>query len=173
MLFINVVYACLLLGKRADGFSKVWKRARPHVIIGHVTAWGQYVVGLALVLFILAPITGFNELAGPTIAIGFQGGHGTAAGLAANFQLALDFPEGKTIAYSIATLGIVFGTIGGPLLANLLSRRHPVDPPDAGTSDAPEGHEPENFSFPKPWYPYALGDLGGGTATTASGLLLS
>jgi len=26
--------------------------------------------------------------------------------------------------------------------------------------------------FPKPWYPYALGDLGGGTATTASGLLL-
>jgi ESS family glutamate:Na+ symporter len=26
--------------------------------------------------------------------------------------------------------------------------------------------------FPKPWHPYALGDLGGGTATTASGLLL-
>jgi len=145
VLFINVVFACLLLGKRVDGFSKVWQRARPHVIIGHVTAWGQYVVGLALVLFILMPFTGINELAGPTIAIGFQGGHGTAAGLAANFQ-ALDFPEGKTIAYAIATLGIVFGTIGGPLLANLLSRRHPVDPPEAGTSDASEGPEPENFS---------------------------
>ncbi|MDF7798541.1 hypothetical protein P4C99_03655 [Pontiellaceae bacterium B1224] len=26
--------------------------------------------------------------------------------------------------------------------------------------------------FPKPWHPCALGDLGGGTATTASGLLL-
>ena len=26
--------------------------------------------------------------------------------------------------------------------------------------------------YPRPWYPYGLGDLGGGTATTASGLLL-
>lgn len=26
--------------------------------------------------------------------------------------------------------------------------------------------------YPEPWYTYGLGDLGGGTATTASGLLL-
>ncbi|MDF7798540.1 sodium/glutamate symporter [Pontiellaceae bacterium B1224] len=106
-LFINVVFACLLLGKRVDGFSKVWKRAQPHVIMGHLIAWGQYVVGLALVLFILGPLIGLNELAGPTIAIGFQGGHGTAAGLAENFQ-SLEFPQGKTIAYSPWRSSVLF-----------------------------------------------------------------
>lgn len=125
-LFINVVFACLMLGKRVGRLSGVWRRAQPHVVLGHVFAWGQYVVGLGITLAVLVPLFSINELAGASIAIGFQGGHGTAAGLGGNFE-SLDFAEGQTIAYAVATFGIVFGTVAGPLLAHALSRRHPLE----------------------------------------------
>lgn len=48
-------------------------------------------------------------MTGPSIAIGFQGGHGTAAGLDNTFSN-LGFAECKTIAYALATFGIVIGT---------------------------------------------------------------
>lgn len=144
-LFINVVFACLMLGKRVGGLSSVWHRARPHVIMGHTIAWGQYVVGLGLTLALLAPLFGVDRLAAPAIAIGFQGGHGTAAGLSGNFQ-SLGFPEGKTIAYTIATLGIVFGAVGGPILANLLAHRKPIEPKEENLADSPDAPEPQDFS---------------------------
>ncbi|WP_339138035.1 MAG: sodium/glutamate symporter [Candidatus Electrothrix sp. GW3-4] len=118
-LFINIVFACLLLGKPIDQLSKVWNHARPHVVMGHIIAWGQYVVGISITLFILSPFLSVDPLVAPSIAIGFQGGHGTAAGLTANYQ-AFDFGDGKTIAYSIATIGVILATVIYPLLARVL-----------------------------------------------------
>lgn len=142
-LFINVVFACLMLGRRFDAIPVVWQRARRMIVMGHIFAWGQYVVGLFLVVAILHPFLNVNPLAGVLIAIGFQGGHGTASGLARNFEL-LEFADGESYALSIATVGVVVGVLGGPLLANLLrgrSGKHDLDdddsePPDA-TSEEP------------------------------------
>lgn len=138
-LFINVVFAALMLGRPIHSFSKIWHRARPQIVMGHVYAWGQYVVGLSLVLFLLGPWLDTDNLAGPTIAIGFQGGHGTAAGLAETFK-EFEFAEGKTIAYALATFGIVAGTILGPLLANFhRSRKDKAEEGDE--SKDPSGHK--------------------------------
>jgi len=121
-LFITIVFATLMLGRPVHGLKKIWARAKRQVVMGHIYAWGQYVVGISLLLFVIGPALGVNILAGTTIAIGFQGGHGTAAGLTNTFN-ELGFPEGKTIAYALATFGIIAGTILGPLLANFhLSR---------------------------------------------------
>lgn len=120
--FINVVFAALMLGRPIDRLGVIWKRARPQIVMGHIYAWGQYVVGLFLVLVLLSPVFNVNPLAGPSIAIGFQGGHGTAAGLDNTFSN-LGFAEGKTIAYALATFGIVIGTVLGPLLGNFHRKR--------------------------------------------------
>jgi len=132
-IFINLVFACLMLGRRFGSPKEIWQRARPQVVMGHIFAWGQYVVGLALVLFLLVPLFNTNELAGPVIAIGFQGGHGTAAGLGENFS-ALGFEQGESFAMTVATVGILSGVILGPLLANLLVKRYSIDDEDKKSS---------------------------------------
>lgn len=54
--------------------------------MGYIYAWGQYIVGLGLVLLVLHPFLDTDTLAGPAIAIVFPGGHGTAAGLDSTFE---------------------------------------------------------------------------------------
>lgn len=125
-LFINVVFACLMLGRHIGAVGVIWKRAKPQIIMGHVFAWGQYVVGLTVSLVLLAPLFGLNALTGPLIAIGFQGGHGTAAGLGPKFE-ELGFAAGKDFALTVATFGVLVGVVLGPLLANML-RRHGLPP---------------------------------------------
>jgi ESS family glutamate:Na+ symporter len=137
-LFINVVFAALMLGRPIDSFGVIWNRARPQIIMGHIYAWGQYVVGLSLTLFLLRPIFDLNVLAGPAIAIGFQGGHGTAAGLDATFE-SLGFAEGKTIAYALATFGILAGTVFGPFLANYHRTHQPQE--EEEEDKVPSGNE--------------------------------
>jgi len=143
-LFINGVFACLMLGRPLKGLRSLWKRSYRQVIMGHVFAWGQYVVGLGLVLAVLGPAFGLSSLAGPVIAIGFQGGHGTAAGLGATFN-DLDFADGVTVAYALATFGIVAGAVGGPILATVLRRRSPVEEHPA----EPKSEEPGGGSGPE------------------------
>jgi len=96
-LFINVVFACLMLGRRFESLGNIWRRARPQIVMGHIYAWGQYVVGFLLFFLLLAPFSDLPALVAPLIAIGFQGGHGTAAGLGPNFQ-AMEFAAGENLA---------------------------------------------------------------------------
>ena len=122
-LFINVVFACLMLGRQIDSFKKIWSRAKPNIVMGHIYAWGQHVVGLIITVTILIPVLGLSELSGPLIAIGFQGGHGTAAGLGPNFK-ELGFAGGESLALAVATFGVLVGAVGGPFIANYLRKRY-------------------------------------------------
>ncbi len=147
-IFINVVFACLMLGRRFDAPATLWRRARPQVVMGHIFAWGQYVVGLGIVLLVLAPMFDLHELAGATIAIGFQGGHGTAAGLGSNFA-ELGFEQGESFAMAVATVGILSGVILGPILANALVKRYSLEgaqsasaQDDQDEADVPQALQP-------------------------------
>jgi len=80
VLLINVVFAALFLGKAIPGIREIWSVAGPVITYGQTVAWGQYVVGLLLALLILTPVFGLPPEAGALIEIGFEGGHGTAAG---------------------------------------------------------------------------------------------
>ncbi len=148
-LFINIVFACLMLGRRFGSFSSIWSRARPQVVMGHIFAWGQYVMGIGVVLLVLNPLFDTHTLAGPVIAIGFQGGHGTAAGLGQSFA-ELGFADGEAFAMAVATVGIICGVILGPLLANYLKKKYPIEKQertgpaeqDNGESDIPQVLKP-------------------------------
>ncbi len=128
-LLINIVFAALFMGKAIPGIREIWFRAGPQVVFGQTVAWGQYVVGIGLCLLILTPLFGINPMAGALIEIGFEGGHGTAAGMAETFR-ELGFEEGADLALGLATIGIVSGVIIGTILINWAARRKYIEVED-------------------------------------------
>ena len=116
-IFINIVFAAIFIGESIPSPRDIWRKAAPQVVFGQTIAWGQYVVGLLLALLVLSPIFGIDPMAGALIEIGFEGGHGTAGGMAETF-VELGFPEGADLALGLATVGIVSGIVAGTVLAN-------------------------------------------------------
>ena len=116
-LLISVIFAGLFLGKKIPNIKEIWMTAGPQVSYGQTVAWGQYVIGILLVLVFLTPVFGIDPMAGALIEIAFEGGHGTAAGLADTFG-ELGFEEGADLALGLATVGVVSGVVLGVFLIN-------------------------------------------------------
>jgi ESS family glutamate:Na+ symporter len=120
---INIVFACLFLGVKPPKLSSLWRRAAPQVAYGQIVAWGQYVVGLGLWVFVLGWIfTKFPAMFAGILPVGFEGGHGTAAGMAETFE-AQNWPAGREFALTSATFGILSAIIVGMILINWAIRR--------------------------------------------------
>jgi glutamate:Na+ symporter, ESS family len=126
-LLINVVFAALLMGKPLPRLREIWHYAGPQVCFGQTVAWGQYVLGIGLTLLVLAPVFGVPAAAGALIEIGFEGGHGTAAGMGEAFEAA-GWPEGQDLALGLATIGLVGGVLIGTVLINWAVRRGTIAP---------------------------------------------
>lgn len=120
---INIVFAGLFLGKKIPTGREIWRLSGPMIAFGNTIAWGQYVVGILLTLFILVPIFNANPLAGGLIEIGFEGGHGTASGLAGSFDK-LGWSQGTDIALALATISLVAAIISGVILVNWRNRKY-------------------------------------------------
>ena len=135
--FINLVFAALFLGESLPNPRSIWRKTSPQVAFGQTLAWGQYAIGLFLGLVLLTPIFGASPIAGTLIEIGFEGGHGTAAGMAETFTK-LGFEAGGDLALGLATVGIVTGVIAGTALAAWGRSRGylPVDPEPVDAGDA-------------------------------------
>ena len=115
--FINIVFAALFLGEHIPDPKQIWRKTAPQVAFGQTLAWGQYVLGILVTLLVLTPVFGINPIAGALIEIGFEGGHGTAGGMADTLT-ELGFTEGGDLALGLATVGIVSGIIFGTILAH-------------------------------------------------------
>ena len=113
--FINIVFAALFLGENIPHPQDIWHKTAPQLAFGQSLAWGQYVFGILTVTFILIPLFNIDPLAVTLIEIGFEGGHGTAAGMAATLDK-LGFSEGGNLALGLATVGIITGIVGGTWL---------------------------------------------------------
>ena len=116
-LLINVVFATLLLGVPLPKWKRVWGLAGPQLAFGVTLGAGQYVIGILIAAFILAPFFGLPLMAGALIEIGFEGGHGTAAGLQETFA-ELGFADGADLAVGMATVGVISGIVFGIILIN-------------------------------------------------------
>lgn len=57
---INVVFATLFLGVITPPLRQVVQVAFPQLCFGQILAWGQYVIGFAVVGFLLIPLFGVN-----------------------------------------------------------------------------------------------------------------
>lgn len=121
-LLISVVFAALFLGLRLPRLREAGRLAGPQVAFGLTLGSGQYVIGLLLALLVLTPVFGLPPMSGALIEIGFEGGHGTAAGLGGTFA-DLGFEEGQDLALGLATVGLLSGIIAGIVLVNWGVRR--------------------------------------------------
>ncbi len=122
-LLINVVFACLFLGMRLPKMGTLARRAGPQLAYGQVVAWGQYVVGIGLFLLVIHGMyPQLPEMFGAIVPVGFEGGHGTAAGLAKTFT-ARGWEDGKNFALASATIGMISAIIVGMALINWAERR--------------------------------------------------
>eukprot|EP00040_Diaphanoeca_grandis_P008846 m.46604 g.46604 ORF g.46604 m.46604 type:complete len:504 (+) comp20292_c1_seq1:233-1744(+) len=116
---IAVVFSCLFMGSKIPGIRKVWNIAGPQLIYGQIVAWGQYAIPMLIVgaLFSREDVFGSNPLLGAVVALGFEGGHGTAAAVSDTFDR-LGYPEGKDLALCAATIGLLSGLLYGTVLMN-------------------------------------------------------
>ena len=113
---INVIFAALFLGTITPKIKEIFKMALPQLCMGQMLAWGQYVVGLGLAGFLLAPLFGVNPAFGNLLEIGFEGGHGTVGGLTSTFEA--HWADGKDLGLTVATGGMIFGILFGMALIN-------------------------------------------------------
>ena len=81
-LLISVVFATLFLGERIPSPKRAVTLLGPQLSLGVTFGAGQYVVGILLAVVLLVPLFGVSPMFGALIEIGFEGGHGTAAGMA-------------------------------------------------------------------------------------------
>lgn len=114
---IVVVFAGLFLGKKIPTIKQSMNQSLPNLSFGYTIAIGQYVVGMITTLLILAPLFDTKAFAGALIAVGFQGGHGTVAGLQSTFE-GLDFAKGIDLGLGIATIGLISAIILGTIMSN-------------------------------------------------------
>ena len=125
-LLINIVFACLFLGRTLPPITRVWKSSSRQLAYGQIVAWGQYAVGCMLVLLLIKPLFGLPDLFAGIMPVGFEGGHGTAGGMGPTFDR-LGFPEMKDFALASATGGIIGAIIVGMGLVNWAVRKGYVE----------------------------------------------
>ncbi len=119
---INIVFAALFIGAALPRLRDVWHLAAPQLCYGQLLAWGQYVVGLALAGLVLIPVFHVDRGFGTLLEIGFEGGHGTVAGLSSVFDN-FNWSVGRDLGFTMATAGMVLGIVIGMALINLAVRR--------------------------------------------------
>ena len=119
---INIVFAGLFLGVTPKPLKQAWHLTAPQFCFGQILAWGQYVVGLGLVFFLLAPLFNVPDVFGNLLEIGFEGGHGTVGGLSQTFR-ELGWAAGADLGYTVATCGMVLGIVIGMILVNIAVRK--------------------------------------------------
>jgi len=138
---IVIVFAALMMGKAIPSPRKIMKEASPHLVVGYSIAWGQYVVGAIIALLVLIPFFDANPLSAALIAIGFQGGYGTAAGLAETYGK-LGFEEGYDMALGMATAGKVSAIMVGLALINFAVNRDKMSSPGEKKKEDTESKVP-------------------------------
>ena len=125
-MLINIVFAALFLGHSLPKFSQLWRSSRRQLAYGQIVAWGQYVVGGLLVWALLKPLFGVEDIFAGVMPVGFEGGHGTAGGLAPVFDQ-LGAPYMKDFALSAATFGILGAIVMGMAFVQWAVRRGMVE----------------------------------------------
>ena len=116
-LLISVIFATMFMGQKLPTMKRAATLVGPQLSLGVALGSGQYVVGLLLAGLILVPLLAAQPMTGALIEIGFEGGHGTAAGMRGVMD-ELGFSEGADLAVGLATVGIVGGIVIGIALIN-------------------------------------------------------
>jgi ESS family glutamate:Na+ symporter len=90
------------------------------VLLSLTLAFGQYLVGGLVVLWVLQPWLGVSPVMACLIEVAYEGGHGSAAAMAPTYA-ALGVDGAEDLGLALATVGLLASTLVGGLLV-LLAR---------------------------------------------------
>lgn len=124
LFFVNVIFACIFLGRKLPDFKTSLHLAIPQASLGQTLAWGQYLVGGLVTLLVLIPIFELDESVASFIEISFQGGVGVAVGMEETFK-SIGMKDAKAITVALAPLAMLTGILSGIFLINLNSKPRP------------------------------------------------
>jgi ESS family glutamate:Na+ symporter len=138
---ITVVFASLFLGQPMPSPRQLWQRAASQTAFGLVLGFGQYLVGGLTVLLVLGPLLGVNPLLACLIEVGFEGGHGTAAGMGPSFA-ELGLASGEALGLAMATVGVLAAVLIGSTLVAIGRRRQWLVSSATAAADPAPGEGP-------------------------------
>ncbi len=121
LFFVNVVFACIFLGRKIPKFKTSMDLAIPQASLGQTLAWGQYMVGGLITLFVLQPFFNLDESVASFIEISFQGGVGVAVGMEDTFK-SIGLDGAKSITVALAPLAMLIGILSGVFIINLKTK---------------------------------------------------
>mmetsp|Transcript_5136 Transcript_5136/g.7820 ORF Transcript_5136/g.7820 Transcript_5136/m.7820 type:complete len:405 (+) Transcript_5136:194-1408(+) len=119
---MNIIFTTMFMGNRVPGIGEAWKWAGPQLAYGQILAWGNWTVSCFITVVLLTPAYGTHVLFGSIFPIGFEAGHGAAAGYTESF-INLGFMDGGDLALTVSTIGMLSGVILGTLICNLGQRQ--------------------------------------------------
>lgn len=119
---IVLVFAPMMITGALPKFKKLANIAGPQVIFSYACTFVQYAVPLLLGVAVLAPLFGVNDLFATIVEQGWAGGHGTSGGMAAVFE-ELGYADGASLSVTSATVGLIFGIVGGTAMINFAARK--------------------------------------------------
>ena len=114
---INIIFATLFLGGGVPKVKNLAASVIPQLTLAQIVVWGQFVVGVGLAGFLLAPMFNVPAAFGNLLEMGFEGGHGTVGGMQEAFK-AHNWTDGIALGYTVATIGMVTGIVIGMALVN-------------------------------------------------------
>ncbi len=114
---INIIFATLFLGGGVPKVKNLASSVLPQLTLAQIVVWGQFVVGIGLAGFLLAPTFGVSDAFGNLLEMGFEGGHGTVVGMSEAFA-AHNWPKGVALGITVATIGMISGIVIGMVLVN-------------------------------------------------------
>lgn len=119
---IVIVFAPMMMGRSAHTGKSVAKKALGSVLWSYNASCLQYAFPILITALLLTPAFGVHELFGTIIEQGWAGGHGTAGGMAIVFE-ELGWMDGQSLSITSATVGLIFGIVGGVVLINIGTRK--------------------------------------------------
>lgn len=119
---IVLVFAPMLMGSALPNFKKLANLAGPSIAWSYGATFAEYAIPLLLSALLFTPLWGINEMFGTIVEQGWAGGHGTAGGMALVFE-ELHWTNGASLSVTSATIGLIFGIVGGTVMINIGVRK--------------------------------------------------
>ncbi len=135
LILLTLVFGCLLVGKPIPRPGGLWRPLSAQVLLSLTLAFGQYLVGGVVVLWILGPWLGVSPVMACLIEVAYEGGHGSAAAMAPTYA-ALGVEGAEDLGLALATIGLLASTVVGGLVVLLGRWRGWVEPPPGARDPA-------------------------------------
>ena len=123
-ILIAVVFAALPLAAPPVKMKEIGGKLGPMWAYSQFGMFFQWaLIGLIGIVF-LTPVFNVAEPFGIMCPVGFYGGHGTAAAMAAEFGEGFPEPDALSLGMTSATVGVILGVIFGVMFIKLATKKH-------------------------------------------------